>query len=204
MDAQERLAAFKNMAEADPENELAHFSLGKTQRELGQLDEAEASLRRALELSPRHALAHKLLAETLLERDRREEAIELLEKGMLLAHERGEFKPRNEMREQLEALGRTPPQLPEAARAGAAEGDAEETLDEKSVRCRRCGRVGPRLEEPPFPGDTGGLILDSVCQPCWREWVAMSIKVINEYRLNLMLPEAQAVYDEHMKEFLGL
>jgi uncharacterized protein HemY len=39
--AEERLSVFKNMAEADPENELAHFSLGKAYTETKQWDHAE-------------------------------------------------------------------------------------------------------------------------------------------------------------------
>lgn len=203
MDPKERLAAFKNMAEADPENELAHFSLGKTLLELGQNSEAEASLRRTIELSPRHAIAHQLLAEALFGLERREEAVELLEKGLLLAHEKGEIKPRNAMLQRLEELGVPPPKLPEATPVADAASGAE-AADASRVRCRRCGRVGARLAEAPFPGETGKRIVETTCQACWREWVAVSIKVINEYRLNLMLPEAQKVYDEHMKEFLGL
>ena len=201
MGAEERLAAFQKMATEDPENELAHFSLGKIQLELGKSAEAEASLRRALELSPRHSLAHRFLAEALLAQEREDEAVELLAAGVLLAHEKGEFKPRNEMRERLEELGREPPRLPERTQTDENESALS---DGKSVRCQRCARILPRLEEPPFPNDLGNEIAEKICQPCWREWVGVSIKVINEYRLDLMRPEAQETYDTHMKEFLGL
>ena len=40
-----RIEQFKNMTEADPENELGHFSLGKAYLDAGQFDEAASSLR---------------------------------------------------------------------------------------------------------------------------------------------------------------
>ncbi len=70
--------------------------------------------------------------------------------------------------------------------------------------CRRCGRPNPRMEEAPFLNDLGKRIHETICQPCWREWFAMSIKVINEYRLNLLNPEHNRIYETHMKEFLGV
>jgi Fe-S cluster biosynthesis and repair protein YggX len=55
-----------------------------------------------------------------------------------------------------------------------------------------------------MPGALGRRIHESICRPCWDEWFAMSIRVINEYRLNLVVPEAGAVYDRCLREFLGL
>ena len=70
--------------------------------------------------------------------------------------------------------------------------------------CTRCKQPNPRLDSPPMPGALGRRIHESICRPCWEEWFAMSVKVINEYRLNLMAPEHAKVYDRCMKEFLGL
>ena len=70
--------------------------------------------------------------------------------------------------------------------------------------CRRCGKAQPKLEEAPFLNALGRQIQETICQVCWREWIAMSIKVVNEYRLNLLSPRGNEVYDSHMKEFLGL
>ena len=70
--------------------------------------------------------------------------------------------------------------------------------------CSRCGKPNPRLEEAPFPTELGARIHQTICQSCWREWFAMSVKVINEYRLNLLSPQGAQIYDQHLKEFLGL
>jgi Fe-S cluster biosynthesis and repair protein YggX len=197
MDNEEKVRVFTNMAEADPTNELAHFSLGKAHLELGRLAEAEGSLRRVLELSPRHSQAHRLLGEALLRSGKREDGIRVLAEGIAIAHEKGEFHPRNQMQELLRREGVEPPR-PEASPAGAAPQAG------KGFTCRRCGRANPPLEEPPFLNDLGKRIQETICQACWREWFAMSIKVINEYRLNLLSPQGNAVYETHMKEFLGI
>ena len=39
---------------------------------------------------------------------------------------------------------------------------------------------------------------------CWKEWMAMSIKVINEFRLNMATPEANDIYESNLREFLGV
>jgi Fe-S cluster biosynthesis and repair protein YggX len=70
--------------------------------------------------------------------------------------------------------------------------------------CSRCKKQGVRLDEPPFPNKLGAKIHETICTACWQEWMAMSVRVINEYRLNLMSPEASAIYDSSMCEFLGV
>jgi len=198
MDVEKRIELFRNMADADPDNELAHFSLGKLHCETRSWSDAEASLRRALELNPKHSVAQQLLGEALLGQGKRDEAIRALEDGVRDAHARGEFMPRDKMRAMLEAEGVAPPDLVAAAGPGGA------PVEPGAWTCRRCVQARPRLEEAPFQSELGNRIHESICQSCWREWIAMSIKVINEYRLNMAMPEAGEIYDKHLREFLGL
>ncbi|MBI4586998.1 MAG: Fe(2+)-trafficking protein [Planctomycetes bacterium] len=195
----DRIQVFTNMLKADPENELAHFTLGKLYLESGDLESAEKSLRQTLGLNPRHSVAMKLLGQVLMERGRKEEAIEMLKNGVLLAHEKGEYQPRNQMQELLKSLGVTPPDPVEHARqargAGAAPGQ---------WFCSRCGKPNPRREAPPFDSPLGKRIFETICAPCWKEWIAMSIKVINEYRLNLATEQGSKIYDHHLREFFGI
>ena len=193
-----RLANFQKMAEADPDNELAHFSLGKLYFEQKSHAEAEASLRRTLELSPKHSLAHCLLGESLLAQGQTTVAIDTLTAGVLVAHEKGEFMPRNRMQELLREQGVEPPELPSTPAA------TESAATAGGFVCRRCNRANPALEEAPFRSELGQQIHAGICQPCWREWMEMSVKVINECRLNLMSSKDSEVYDQHMREFLGL
>ena len=63
---------------------------------------------------------------------------------------------------------------------------------------------GRGWQNRPFKGPLGEKILATVCQSCWKEWVGMGTKVINELRLPLSDPQAQKVFDQHMMEFLNL
>ena len=208
MSLEDRIAMFANMAQADPENELAHFSLGKLRFEAGQLEPSESSLRRTLELNPQHTQAHRYLGEALLAQGKKEEAVRTLEDGVRLAHVRGEYMPRNTMMELLRKEGVEPPRLVEDEGKGEGEGESESESEAGTegggFTCRRCLRAASPLEDSPFSNDLGQKILESVCQDCWKEWMAMSIKVINELRLNPATPEGSRAYDDHMKEFLGL
>ena len=198
----DRLPVFQKMAEADPTNELAHFSLGKIHLERGDAAAAERSLRRTLELSPEHAQAHRHLGEALLRQGKRDDAVAVWRAGISLAHRKGEFQPRNQMQESLRGLGIEPP-LPQGAPASVASPVAPRAPP-GAWTCRRCGRANPRLDEPPFLNDLGKRIQETICQSCWREWFAMSIKVINEYRLNLLSPQGNQIYETHLREFLGI
>jgi len=60
------------------------------------------------------------------------------------------------------------------------------------------------LKERPFKGELGEKVLASVCADCWNEWIRMGTRVINELRLPLYDPQAQELYDQHLKEFLML
>jgi Fe-S cluster biosynthesis and repair protein YggX len=50
----------------------------------------------------------------------------------------------------------------------------------------------------------GEKIYANVCQACWREWIAMGTKVINELGLVLSTKAGQDTYDQYMMEFLQL
>ena len=53
--------------------------------------------------------------------------------------------------------------------------------------------------------EIGQRIQQSVCADCWNDWLRnYSIKVINELRLDLSRDEDSALYDKHMREFLGI
>ena len=75
---------------------------------------------------------------------------------------------------------------------------------EVTVTCRRCGETKPALTRNPMPGPLGQTIRDSVCADCWKDWLGMGIKVINEMRLDLSDERGQQVYDQYMKDYLGL
>ena len=73
-----------------------------------------------------------------------------------------------------------------------------------TITCRRCGGTGEAMAQPPFPGALGDEVHRGVCQACWREWLRAQVIVINEYRLNLMEPQARVLLQEQMRSFLNL
>ena len=49
---EQRIAQFENMTNADPENEMAHFSLGNAYLQAGRAAEAAGSFEKVMELNP--------------------------------------------------------------------------------------------------------------------------------------------------------
>ena len=105
--------------------------------------------------------------------------------------------PRNDMLKTLKEHGVTLPDMEAAQQPAQPVGEGE-------VQCKRCGLVKPKMARPPFSHEQGKMIQANVCMDCWREWMAMGTKVINELRLPLNDPQAQKVFDTHMLEFLHL
>jgi Fe-S cluster biosynthesis and repair protein YggX len=60
------------------------------------------------------------------------------------------------------------------------------------------------LDAAPIPDAIGERIRAEICKDCWTEWLKdMSIKVINEFRLDLSLDAHQQEYDKQMRRFFG-
>ena len=77
-------------------------------------------------------------------------------------------------------------------------------MAERMVKCVKFGKELPGLEEPPWEGELGKRIYENVSQEAWKLWFEHLKMIINEYRLNLMTAQGNAIYDQHLKEFLGL
>jgi tetratricopeptide (TPR) repeat protein len=187
---------FQKMAEADPTNEMGHFSLGRALMDAGRFSEAAASFGRVLELNPNMGKAYQLLAAALLKLERREEAITRLAEGVKVAGARGETLPKREMIAMLKELGvEVPDEVAAAPMAAAGEGQ---------VLCRRCGKIGPKLKQPPMRNAFGQEVFENICADCWRAAIGVGTKVINELRLPLDDPQASKIWDQHIREFLNL
>ncbi len=55
-----------------------------------------------------------------------------------------------------------------------------------------------------MPSALGESIKLNICELCWKEWLTMSTKIINEYRLQLFRPEHRQILEEQMKLFLNI
>lgn len=190
-----RIEQFKKMAAADPANELGHFSLGKALLDAGETAPAIQSFERVIALNANISRVYLLLAQALLKENQRDAAIARLREGVQIAQARGDMAPRGEMLQMLKDLGAV---IPESMQQGTqAVGDGQ-------VQCSRCGKVAAKMAQPPFSKPIGKEIQDKVCGDCWREWIGMGTKVINELRLPMFDPQAQKMFDQHMREFLNL
>jgi Fe-S cluster biosynthesis and repair protein YggX len=183
------------MAQADPENEMAHFSLGGAYAEAGRHADAAASYERAIAAQTDLSKAYQLAAENHVKAGDNDKAIALLNTGYEVAARNGDLMPKNAMARMLESLGAPVPTI---------EGEKEIEIPEGAFVCQRTGRPGTQMARPPFRGPVGEWIQQNVSQQTFAEWIAQGTKVINELRLDLSRDEDAETYDRYMYEFLGI
>jgi Fe-S cluster biosynthesis and repair protein YggX len=58
------------------------------------------------------------------------------------------------------------------------------------------------LDFPPWPGELGRRIYDSVGKPAWQRWLAHQTMLINENRLSPLNPQHRAFLEGEMVKFL--
>lgn len=73
-----------------------------------------------------------------------------------------------------------------------------------AFQCSRCGADGPQIDDKPLGGKLGEEIVANVCERCWSEWDEVQLKIINEYRLNLAIPQHFDMLVDEMRNFLAL
>lgn len=197
----DQIARFRNMAAEDPDNDLAHFRLGQFLADDGQTEEAVKSFRRTLEITPEFSKVFQLLGECYIKLDKKADAVEILTKGWTVADERGDKMPRDAMAKLLTQLGAPVPQK----QAAPVEDDGSPGT---GFRCQRpgCmeGKRAKQLAAQPLPDAIGARIQKEVCSACWMLWFKdLSIKVINELRLDLSSEGGLYEYDKNMREYMG-
>lgn len=211
MDTATRIAQFENMAQADPTNEMAHFSLGKAYLDAGRFAEAAASYTRCLQLVPDMSKAYQMAGEAWIKAGDPDQAAAVLVQGYIVASERGDLMPRNAIAALLQQLGRPIPDVPNARGAGApapaapAAGPHTGPVPEGMIVCRQSGRLGTRMTRAPFRGPVGEWIRQHISEETfYKGWIPQGTKVINELRLDLSREKDQEIYDQHMREYLGI
>jgi len=196
----DQIARFRNMVAGDPDDDLAHFRLAQMLMEDGQYGEAITLFKRTLEINPAFSRAFQYLGECYLKAGQTDDAVQTLTTGWQVANERGDRVPREAMEKLLVSLGapipKPAPTTPEAEGPGTG------------FRCQRpgCteGKRARQLDAPPLPDAIGQRIYRDICVACWTLWWKdLSIKVINELRLDLSSEYGQADYDKHLRDFMG-
>ena len=213
-DLDRRISQFANMAQSDPDNEMAHFSLAKALYEAARFDEAAASYVRCTELAPQMSKAFQMAAECYQKLGNKDMAAQLATRGYTIAAERGDLMPKNAMGDLLRSLGKDVPQVAgkkpgsgpdmDLLAAGAKQKKYEGPIPEGAFVCQRTGRPGTKMLRPPFRGPVGEWIQQNITKETFDTWIAQGTKVINELRLDLSREQDEEVYDQHMREFLGI
>lgn len=72
----------------------------------------------------------------------------------------------------------------------------------RTIFCLKLQKETEALDFPPYPGELGKQIYQSISKEAWQLWLARQTMFINEYRLNMMEPKAREFLAEEMEKFL--
>jgi Fe-S cluster biosynthesis and repair protein YggX len=71
----------------------------------------------------------------------------------------------------------------------------------RKVMCVKFQKELAGLDSPPWPGELGQRIYDSVSKDAWKLWEERMKMILNEYRLMPWQKEAQDLVAKHMEDF---
>ncbi len=72
----------------------------------------------------------------------------------------------------------------------------------RMVQCAKLGQELPGLEKPPFSGELGQRLHDSISQRAWDLWQERSAELMKERKLSMGDPKDRKMLLEEMKAFL--
>ena len=70
------------------------------------------------------------------------------------------------------------------------------------INCLKLKKPAERLPHPPYPGELGKKIYDTISAEAWQLWLAHQTMLINEYRLSMIDPKAREFLRKEMENFL--
>ncbi len=199
MDINARIQQFETMVrpEADPNNDMAWFSLGQAYAQAGRHRDAANAFIKCCGINPAMSKAYQLAGQALIEVGDTDKAVQVLTGGYKAAAGRGDRMPQKAMGEMLLAMGAEVPQVA-APKPASAPGPGG------SFVCTRTGQPGRKMARPPFKGPVGQWIFEHIAQETFDAWLGQGTKVINELRLDLSREADGEAYDKHMRDFLGI
>lgn len=71
----------------------------------------------------------------------------------------------------------------------------------RTVHCVKLGREAEGLDKPPFKGELGQKVFDTVSKEAWRQWLEHSKMLINEYRLDLVSEQGQRIWMTELEKY---
>ncbi|MDD9818312.1 MAG: oxidative damage protection protein [Gammaproteobacteria bacterium] len=69
------------------------------------------------------------------------------------------------------------------------------------VDCVKLGKKLEGLDAPPYPGELGKRIYESVSNDAWQEWLRHQTMLINEYKLTPIDPKDRRFLEKEMEKF---
>lgn len=72
----------------------------------------------------------------------------------------------------------------------------------RMIQCVKLGKEAEGLDRPPYPGNMGQRIYDSISAEAWKQWMQQQTLLINEHRLSVVDPKARDFLEEQMRLFL--
>jgi len=72
----------------------------------------------------------------------------------------------------------------------------------RMVNCVKLKTEAEGLDYPPYPGEVGTKIWQSISKQAWQEWMDVQTRLVNENRLNLADARARKYLKEQMEKFL--
>lgn len=57
------------------------------------------------------------------------------------------------------------------------------------------------MDTPPYPGELGQRVFETVSKEGWKQWLQRLITIINENGLNSADPQSQELIEKHMRGF---
>ncbi|MBV1861731.1 MAG: oxidative damage protection protein [Nannocystaceae bacterium] len=73
----------------------------------------------------------------------------------------------------------------------------------RTVLCKKHGKELPGLPFKPLPGEFGQQLYDHVSMQAWREWLQVSPRYINTYKMDLQSDEGKEFLRKQMRIFFG-
>lgn len=72
----------------------------------------------------------------------------------------------------------------------------------RMVHCAKLDKEAEGLDQPPYPGELGQKIYESISKEAWQQWMQHQTMLINENRLSVIDPKHRAFLEEQMQKFL--
>ena len=71
----------------------------------------------------------------------------------------------------------------------------------RQIMCIKLGKELPGLDKPPFKGELGQKVFETVSKEAWAMWLEHSKMLINEYRLDLVSEQGQRVWMTELEKY---